>query len=85
MEIMKKYKEIEKLRKKVKENKKAFAYYEHLKNINKNDIMYGWMFDDDAIFNDTLEDLNIYSDAYILSVLACYDNELSYILEKGDQ
>lgn len=81
-EIIKKYKSIEKLRQQVKNNKKAMTYYEHLKSINKNDMLYGWMFDDDAILNDTFEDLDIYNENYLHDILICYYDELSYILEK---
>lgn len=82
-EIIKKYKDIENLRQQVKNNKKAMAYYNHLKDINKNDIMYGWMFENDAILTDTLEDLDLYNENYKHDLLICYYGELETILSKG--
>ena len=81
-DIIKIYNEIEILRKEVKQNKNAVEYYNYLKNINKNDLMYGWIFKNDNILNDTLEDFDLYQNAYILSVLQVYKNELENILIK---
>ena len=70
------------LRKQVMENKKAMEYYEHLKNINKGDMLYGWEFENDAILSDTLEDLDMYQDAYVRDILRTYIGELETILHK---
>lgn len=76
------YDKLEDLRKQVKANEKAMQYYEYLKELNRNDVMYGWLFNDDSILNDTLEDLDIYQKPYVLSVLQVYVNELENILIK---
>lgn len=78
----KKYNEVAKSRQQIMRNKKAMKYYNFLKEINKNDLLYGWEFEDDAILVDTLEDLNIYSDDYIISILNVYKCELIDILSK---
>ena len=78
------YNEVINLRQQIIKNKKAMKYYVFLKKINKNDLMYGWEFEDDAILTDTLEDLSIYSDDYIISVLNVYKCELTNILSKNE-
>ena len=82
MDIKRKYDKLENLRKQLKENDKAMKYFEYLKELNKNDLMYGWLFEEKAMLNDTLEDLNIYQKSYVLSILQVYINELENILEK---
>lgn len=82
IDIKRKYERLEELRKQVKENDKAMKYFEYLKELNKNDLMYGWLFEENAMLNDTLEDLKIYQKPYVLSVLQVYINELENILEK---
>lgn len=79
------YKNIGKAREKVKNNKKAMLFYNHLKEINKGDQLYGWMFEDDAILTDTLEDLDLYNENYLHDVLICYYDELTYIYEKAQE
>lgn len=81
--IIKMYNNIEKLRQQVKQNKKCMDYYNYLKEINKGDQLYGWMFDNDAIFTDTLEDLDFYNENYQHDLLVCYYGELETILSKG--
>ena len=76
------YNEVIKLRQQIIKNKKAKGYYNFLKEINKNDSMYCWLFKNNAILFDTLEDLNIYSDDYIISVLNVYKCELIHILSR---
>lgn len=76
------YNKLEDLRKELKENSKAMEYYEYLKGLNRNDQLYGWLFSDDSILEDTLEDLDIYQKPYVLSVLNVYVNELENILIK---
>lgn len=76
------FQKVEQLRKEVKENQKAMDYYEHLKEINRDDQLYGWMFSGDAIMNDTAEELDLYQTAYIRDVLTVYRNELENILLK---
>jgi len=77
------YKNIKSLRKQIKNNKNAMYYYNYLKDINKNDLLYGWMFENDAILNDTLEDLDLYEENYKHDILICYRGELETILNKG--
>lgn len=83
MTIEKMYKNIEKLRNKVKNNKKAMKYYNYLKEINKRDQLYGWMFENDAILTDTLDELNLYNENYQHDLLVCYYGELETILNKA--
>ena len=81
--IINKYKNIEKLRQQVKNNQKAMLYYEKLKKMNKGDQLYGWMFENDAIFNDTLDELDLYNENYLHDILVCYYGELESILQQG--
>lgn len=78
------YEQVEDLRKQVQENETAMKHYRHLKKVNKGDMMYGWEFMDDAILNDTLEDLDMYQDAYVRDVLRVYKGELETILYKSN-
>lgn len=80
-ELERKFEELEDLRKKVKENERAMEYYEYLKELNRNDNMYGWLFINNDILEDTLDDLNLYQKPYVLSVLQVYVNELENILK----
>lgn len=82
MDLERVYNKLEDLRKEVKENEKALEYYAYLKELNRQDQMYGWIFNDDSILEDTLEDLDIYQKPYVLSVLNVYVNELDSILNK---
>lgn len=79
--LVKKYKEVNKLRDKIKNNSNLMEYYFKLKEKNKGDVMYGWMFEDDSILCDTLEDLEDYSVDYIYTVLCSYENTLHDILK----
>jgi hypothetical protein len=76
------YEKVEDLRKQVKE--KAMKTYNYIKELNKNDQLYGWMFNCNAILNDTPEDLDIYQKPYIRDILTVYKNELENILIKED-
>ena len=76
------YEKIEDLRKQVKE--KAMKTYNHIKELNKNDELYGWIYNCNAILNDTPEDLDLYQKPYIRDILTVYKNELENILIKGD-
>ena len=76
------YEEVEDLRKQVKE--KAMNTYDHIKNLNKNDQLYGWIFNTDAILEDTPEDLDMYQKPYVRDILTVYKNELENILIKED-
>ena len=80
--LVEKYKEVTTLRDKVNNNINLMEYYFKLKEKNKGDVMYGWMFEDDSIFYDTLEDLKDYSFEYIYSVLCSYENILYDICKK---
>ena len=79
-EIQKMYNNIENLRKQVKNNKKAMKYYNYLKELNKSDQLYGWMFDNDAILTDTMDELDLYNENYLHDILVCYYGELETIL-----
>lgn len=76
------FEKVEELRKEVKNDAKALEYYECLKELNKGDQLYGWMFTGDAIMNDGVEELDLYQNAYIRDVLTVYKNELENILIK---
>ena len=76
------YEKIQGYRKQLQNNQKALDYYNYLKDINKNDQLYGWMFTGDAILNDTPDELDLYQTAYIKDVLTVYKNELENILIK---
>ena len=76
------YEKIEELREQVKNNQSYMDYYNHLKEINKNDQLYGWIFNTDDILNDTPEDLDLYQKAYIREILTIYKNELENIILK---
>lgn len=76
------FEKVEELRKEVKENTKAMEYYDYLKELNKGDQLYGWMFTGDVIMNDGVEELDLYQNAYIRDVLTVYKNELENILIK---
>lgn len=76
------YEEVEDLRKQVTE--KAINTYNHIKELNKNDQLYGWMFYTDAILEDTPEDLDMYQKPYVRDILTVYKNELENILIKED-
>lgn len=82
-ELMKKYNIIESLRKKVKSSGEAMTYYNYLKAINTGDALYGWIFDNDAILTDTLDDLDLYQYNYIIDILNVYAGELKNILTKS--
>lgn len=79
---MEKYNELLQLRADFNKNEKAKKYYKELKEKNKNDIMYGWLFEDDAILNDTAEDLDIFEENYKKDIINTYVDELRYIIEK---
>ena len=76
------YEKLCELREQVKNNSSAMEYYNYLKELNKNDELYGWEFQDDAILEDTLEDLDMYQDSYVRDVLKTYIGELEIILLK---
>lgn len=81
-QIAEKWETLQGLRKQVQEDKKAMEYYNKLKGINKNDVLYGWMFNCDSILTDTLDDLSLYQNAYVRDILTVYNNELENILIK---
>ena len=81
--ITEKYNKIQTLREKVKNNGESMTYYNYLKTINNGDPLYGWIFADDSILSDTLEDLDIYQNNYIIDVLNVYAGELENILIKS--
>lgn len=81
--LVKKYKEVNSLRDKVKNNLNLKEYYFKLKEKNKGDEMYGWIFEDDSILYDTLEDLEDYSIDYIYAVLCSYEDTLYNICKRG--
>lgn len=74
---------VEELRKQVKENTKCMEYYNHLKELNKNDLMYGWLFNNDDILQEDLQEFSTcYQKPYVLSVMQVYANELENIIIK---
>ena len=74
---------IEKLRQQVKNDTKCMQYYEHLKEINNNDLMYGWLFsNNDMLEEDLLDLVSMYQKPYVLSVMQVYANELENIIIK---
>ena len=79
-ELNQKYEKVEELRKQVRENAKALEYYEYLKELNKGDQLYGWIFP--SILEDTPEDLDMYQKPYIRDILNVYIGELETILYK---
>lgn len=83
--LVKKYKEVNALRDKVKNNSNLMEYYFKLKEKNKGDSLYGWIFEDDSLLYDTLEDLKEYSAEYIYSVLCSYEDTLYDICKRGSR
>ena len=85
--LVKKYTEVNKLRDKIKNNSNLMEYYFKLKEKNKGDMLYGWMFENDSILSDTLEDLEEDNDEYIDNVLCSYEDtlyDISKVLEVPD-
>lgn len=78
------YEKVEEFRDIIKNNQKMMDYYYYLKNINKGDNLYGWMFSGDAIMNDQPEDLDLYQTGYIRDILTVYKNELENIIIKNN-
>ena len=78
------YEKIEEFRDTVKNNEKMMDYYYYLKNINKGDNLYGWMFSGDGILKDTPDDLDLYQTGYIRDILTVYKNELENIIIKNN-
>ena len=76
------YEKLQELRTQVKNNEKAMQYYEYLKEINNGDRLYGWEFQNNAILEDTIEDLDLYQDAYVIDIFRVYIGELEMILYK---
>ena len=76
------YEKLQELRTQVKNNEKAMQYYEHLKEFNNGDMLYGWEFQNNAILEDTIEDLDLYQDAYVRDIFRVYIGELEMILYK---
>lgn len=81
--IKEKYNKIQTLRELVKNNKESITYYNYLKAINNGDPLYGWIFSNDSILYDTLEDLDLYQNNYIIDILNVYIGELESILTKS--
>lgn len=81
--ITEKYNKIQTLREKVKNNNESMTYYNYLKTINDGDPLYGWIFENDSILSDTLADLDLYQDNYIIDILNVYAGELENILTKS--
>lgn len=78
------YEKVEEFRDTVKNNEKMMDYYYYLKNINKGDNLYGWMFSGDGILKDTPDDLDLYQTGYIRDILTVYKNELENIIIKNN-
>ena len=78
------FEKVEEFRDIIKNNQKMMDYYYYLKNINKGDNLYGWMFSGDAIMNDQPEDLDLYQTGYIRDILTVYKNELENMIIKNN-
>ena len=78
------YDKILQFRKTITNNDKMMNYYYYLKQINRGDQLYGWMFAGDGILNDTPEDLDLYQPGYIRDILTVYKNELENIIIKNN-
>ena len=78
------FEKVEEFRDIIKNNESMMEYYNMLKNINKNDALYGWMFSGDAIMNDQPDDLDLYQKYYIRDILTIYKNELENIIIKNN-
>lgn len=78
------YEKVQEFRDIIKNNESMMNYYYYLKNINKNDNLYGWMFSGDGIINDQPDDLDLYQTAYIRDILTVYKNELENIIIKNN-
>lgn len=78
------YEKVQDFRDIIKNNKSMMEYYNKLKDINRNDALYGWMFSGDGIINDQPDDLDLYQTAYIRDVLTVYKNELENIIIKNN-
>lgn len=83
-ELNRLYEKVKELRDVVKNNDSMMDYYYYLKNINKGDNLYGWMFSGDGIMNDQPEDLDLYQTGYIRDILTVYKNELENIIIKNN-
>lgn len=74
---------VEELRQQVKNDTKCMEYYNYLKELNKNDLMYGWLFNNNDMLEEDLLDLvSMYQKPYVLSVMQVYANELENIIIK---
>ena len=83
LEIESMINKVEKLRQQVKNDTKCMDYYEYLKEFNKNDKMYGWLFiNNDMLEEDLLDLVSMYQKPYVLSVMQVYANELENIIIK---
>ena len=78
------FEKVEEFRDIIKNNQKMMDYYYYLKNINKDENLYGCMFSGDAIMNDQPEDLDLYQTGYIRDILTVYKNELENIIIKNN-
>lgn len=84
-ELEKTIAEVEKIRKQVTENEATMEIYKHLKQLNKEDQLYGWMFiHDDILEDDLVEFAKSYQKPYVLEVLQIYKNELENIILRSD-
>lgn len=78
------YEKVQDFRDIIKNNESMMDYYNKLKDINKNDALYGWMFVGDGIINDQPDDLDLYQTSYIRDILTVYKNELENIIIKNN-
>ena len=84
IDIISLFEAVEELRKKIKKDKKAMKYYYHLKELNKNDVLYSWLFYNDAMLTDDLYDFELYQKSYTIDILKVYKSELEDIINKKD-
>lgn len=78
------YEKVQDFRDIIKNNESMMEYYNKLKDINRNDALYGWMFVGDGIMNDQPDDLDLYQTTYIRDILTVYKNELENIIIKNN-
>ena len=82
-ELEQKANKIEELRQQVKNDTKCMEYYEYLKELNRNDLLYGWLFTNNDMLEEDLYELSeTYQKGYVKDIMQVYINELETILIK---
>lgn len=76
-----KYQKLQALRKKVKSNKKYMDKYQELKKLNKNDEIYGWRFENDNVLEDSIFNLEDYTQKYLEVIISAYLEVLESVVK----